>query len=71
MLEVFTTALELSENAAIIDERTINKKLVIVSLDILQSNQKTSPYAIKMIVKFLNIVYTGIERYCKLFKQIK
>ena len=26
-------------------------------------NHRTSPYAIKMMVKFLKIVYTGIERY--------
>lgn len=25
-------------------------------------NHSTSPYAIRMIVRFLNIVYTGIER---------
>lgn len=26
-------------------------------------NHNTSPYAMRMIVKFLKIVYTGIERY--------
>ena len=66
MLEDFIIAFELSDNAAIIDERTINKKLVIDNLVILLPNQRTSPYAIKMIVRFLKIVYTGIERYCKL-----
>jgi hypothetical protein len=25
-------------------------------------NQRTSPYAIRMIVRFLKMVYTGIER---------
>lgn len=26
-------------------------------------NHSTSPYAIKMMVKFLKMVYTGIDRY--------
>ena len=30
----------------------------------LPPNQRTSPYAITIMVKFLKIVYTGILRYC-------
>jgi hypothetical protein len=33
-------------------------------------NQRTSPYAIKMIVRFLKMVYIGMERYCRAFAPV-
>lgn len=36
----------------------------------LPPNQSTSPYAIKMMVKFLKMVYIGIGKYCNAFDPV-
>jgi len=42
--------------------RTINPKENKVMEEIEPPNHRTSPYAVKIMVRFLKIVYTGIER---------
>jgi hypothetical protein len=70
--------LEISAHAAITDDPTIRANATRVRPVTDPPNQRTSPYAIRMIVRFLNIlfvsycfkvgigayVYTGIERNC-------
>lgn len=36
----------------------------------LPPNQSTSPYAIKMMVKFLKMVYIGMGKYCNAFEPV-
>jgi hypothetical protein len=43
--------------------RTINPKEKRAMDETEPPNHRTSPYAIKIVVKFLKMVYTGIERY--------
>jgi hypothetical protein len=43
---------------------TINAKATRVRPVTTPLNMNTSPYAMRMIVRFLKIVYTGIERNC-------
>lgn len=42
-------------------------KAMVVTLP---PNHKTSPYAIKIIVKFLKIVYTGILKNCNALEDV-
>jgi hypothetical protein len=53
----------MSAQAATIELSTIrpNEKRVMEVTE--PPNHSTSPYAIRIMVKFLNIVYTGMERY--------
>jgi hypothetical protein len=52
----------MSAQAATIEDRTINPKENSVRRVTEPPNHRTSPYAIRMMVKFLKIVYTGTER---------
>lgn len=52
----------ISAQAAITELRTISPKEKSVMPVTEPPNQSTSPYAMRIIVKFLKIVYTGIER---------
>lgn len=49
---------------------TINKKDTIIMEVTLPPNQSTSPYAIKIMVKFLKIVYIGMGKYCNAFDPV-
>lgn len=53
----------MSAQAAMIELSTIKPNENKAMDETAPPNHSTSPYAIKMIVKFLKIVYTGIERY--------
>ena len=52
----------ISAQAATMELRTINPKENKVMEEIEPPNHRTSPYAVKIMVRFLKIVYTGIER---------
>lgn len=52
----------ISAHAAIMELSTIRPKENSAMDDTEPPNHSTSPYAIKIIVKFLKMVYTGIER---------
>jgi hypothetical protein len=60
----------ISAQAATTDESTIRPKEKRAIPVTEPPNQRTSPYAIKMIVKFLKIVYTGIERNWRAFEEV-
>ena len=55
----------MSAQAAMTELRTIkpNENRAIPVTE--PPNQSTSPYAIMMVVKFLNMVYTGIVKNCR------
>lgn len=60
----------MSAQAAITLLRTMSPKLSSARFVTLPPNQSTSPYAIKMIVKFLKIVYTGMLRNCNALVEV-
>ena len=49
---------------------TINVNEIIIIEVTLPPNQSTSPYAIRMMVKFLKIVYTGMGKYCNALEPV-
>lgn len=53
----------MSAQAAMRELNTIKPKEKSAIDETEPPNHSTSPYAIRIIVKFLKIVYTGIERY--------
>lgn len=53
----------MSAQAAMTELSTIRPKENRAMEDTAPPNHNTSPYAIRIIVKFLKIVYTGMERY--------
>jgi hypothetical protein len=53
----------MSAQAAMTDEKTMRPKEKSINGVTEPPNQRTSPYAIKIMVKFLKMVYTGIDRY--------
>lgn len=53
----------MSAQAAMRELRTIKPKEKRVIGETDPPNHKTSPYAIRMMVRFLKMVYTGMERY--------
>lgn len=53
----------MSAQAAITELNTMRPNEKSAMDETAPPNQSTSPYAIRMMVRFLNIVYTGIERY--------
>lgn len=61
---LLSTACLMSAQAAMTELKTISPKENRVRFVTEPPNHKTSPYAIRMIVKFLKMVYTGIERNC-------
>jgi len=64
-----SNASEMSAHAAIIEDITMNINETKVKPVTRPSNQSTSPNAIRMMVKFLNIVYTGMLKNCYRFVQ--
>lgn len=52
----------MSAQAAMMELKTIRPKERSVMLVTEPPNQSTSPYAMRMMVKFLKIVYTGMLR---------
>jgi hypothetical protein len=64
MLErlLLSIACLMSAHAAMMELKTIKPKEKRAIPVTEPPNQSTSPYAMRMMVKFLKIVYTGIER---------
>ena len=55
-VDILASVLEISDQAAMTDEPTMRKKEASVRPETDPPNHRTSPYAIRIIVRFLNIL---------------